>query len=144
MSRYIQKNCSEWYKDIKSPFLRESALKNLLIDRKVNSIGDAIDKGFTWANTPEGDRFWSKINNFYIKKRYEIDNDFFGKKFKYKSSGELIEIFSISRKNLLVNKTKIHLLVTNSRLILEYDFPIFREKIKSGEIVEQEENKGNV
>lgn len=143
----IQKKCSEWYKQIQSPFLREKVFENLIHkDAVAYNIGDAIDKGFTWSSTPEGDRFWSKFNEFYsYNVGYEVDIIPIK---KYKVGDNLMEILSVRKDRLLSMNIRVSLimLTSDNRYLnmVGYSLSEFLEKVKKGEFIEQEENKGNV
>lgn len=149
---FVEKKCSEWYSDIKTPFIREKALKNLTNDKKVHSIADAIDRGFTWSYTNEGNDFWAKLHEFYIHKNgFDVENDYIFKNFTDKL-GRTLTVISVSRPKLLVNKTDVNVIqfyqgIPSGRKVILQRFNLFEflEKIKKGELIEQkEENKGIV
>ena len=56
---------ADWIKLLKEPYYSE-ALRNIRLDklsRHAGSVTDAIDKAMTWAETPQGHRYWSNVCN---------------------------------------------------------------------------------
>lgn len=59
------KKVIEWLKLIADKEIRYRALVNLQMDRaedQVRSVEQAIDRGFTWSRTSEGDEYWMNVH----------------------------------------------------------------------------------
>lgn len=63
------KTIEEWYNELPED-VREKAINNTsesLLKERDESIEDALFGGFTWAETPEGHKYWENIKNNYLK-----------------------------------------------------------------------------
>ena len=60
----MEKTVKQWFEDSKNSFWKNNALTNLLAKQSeiiVSSLSEAIDTGFNWKFTPEGEPYWANI-----------------------------------------------------------------------------------
>lgn len=66
----MDKKVKDWYNEVPHEKLKEFLFKNLRIGRgddEVTSLPQAINRGFTWGDTPQGSHFWNSIYESLLK-----------------------------------------------------------------------------
>lgn len=94
----MKKTIVNWFTTMPSP-LCEEALDNVFsmsIFDLVESLAEAIDKGFTWSNSPQGQPYWSDV--YQRAKRGEFDS---------KTAEEWLKHFPVDiRENVIKERMK--------------------------------------
>lgn len=64
----MEKTIREWFNELPKPY-KEMAIKNLPVNEspvKVTSLREAIVEGFDWDDSPQGNDFWNKVDDYLI------------------------------------------------------------------------------
>ncbi len=68
------KTIKKWFEYLPET-IKQQAINNLKrknINHKADSLAAAINNGFVWAETPEGDRYWQEIHMDCEEGKYNI------------------------------------------------------------------------
>jgi hypothetical protein len=55
------KTIGDWFTKLPAEYCARALLRSDCIDKKVESLRDAVSEGIIWKNTPEGYEFWEGV-----------------------------------------------------------------------------------
>ena len=73
----MEKTIEQWFQELPEPY-RTKALENCKSpndNEVVETLSTAIAVGFLWQDTPEGEDYWSEVNETLVADEFDEEHD---------------------------------------------------------------------